>query len=158
MQYNRGMKRVLFTKQGYEELKKEHEELGSKRKVAVKTLTRAREMGDLSENGLYKAARFELSSIDHRLRQTDRLLKQAKIAQSTQSGTVQIGYLVTISDGKKEQEYHIVGEYESNPLEGKLSHVSPIGKALMGKKKSEKIQITLPKGVFTYTIVKIQEQ
>lgn len=144
-------KQILFTKRGYEEKQKEYEALLAARPDAVKELAKAREMGDLSENGYYKAARFKLSDIDRHIRQLKHLLKIAKVQEAAAQGFIDIGSIVTIHDGKNEKTYEIVGTYESNPSEGKISYVSPLGKILMGKRRGETavLQIADKQTVFT---------
>ena len=128
----------------------------AKRPAAVTDLAKARNMGDLSENGYYKAARFKLSDIDRRLRQLKHMLRYAKIAEKSQSSVVEVGSTVIVTDGSTEKTYHIVGGHESNPKEQKLSHYSPIGKALLGKKAGDTITISIPAGDITLTIKTIQ--
>lgn len=149
------MKRIQFTKDGFEKLKSEFEQLQKERPDAVLDLKKARDMGDLRENGWYKAARQKLSFLDRRLRELQYVQKYAVVVEATEAKTVAIGTLVTISDGKSERTYQIVGGYESNPLEGKMSHISPIGKALIGKKVDETVEVTVPSGVVTYSIKNI---
>lgn len=149
------MKQIQFTKVGFEKLKEEYKKLQEERPAAVLDLKKARDMGDLSENGWYKAARQKLSFLDRRLRELRYIMKYAHIVGATESETVEIGNIVTISDGKTEKTYQIVGGYESNPLEGRMSHVSPIGKALIGKKVDETIEVRVPSGVVSYIVRKI---
>ena len=151
------MKTIVFTKEGFENLKKEQQELILKRKGAVETLKKAREMGDLSENGYYKAAKFELVNIDRRLRQLEYYIRYAKVASSSNIDVVEIGSKVIIDDLKEKKEYRIVGEYESNPMEGRLSHKSPLGSKLVGKKVGEKVIISTVLGDTTYVVTKIEE-
>jgi len=143
---------IEFTKEGYENLKKEKEELLIKRKRVIDEVVRARELGDLSENGLYKAAKAEQRSIDGRLIRIEYLLKMGRIVHHTSSDTVQIGSTVVVNDGQSERTFHIVGGYESDPLQGKISHHSPIGSRLIGKRVGEKVTITTPKGEINYLI------
>lgn len=149
------MKRAQFTKQGYDEHKREYEQLLADRPAAVADLKKAREMGDLSENGYYKSARAKLSSVDHRLRQLKYILATAQVVERQQKGTVEIGSTVTVTDGTIEKTFTIVGGYEANPSAGKLSHLSPIGKALLGKKNQDSVEITTPSQKITYTITKL---
>ena len=149
------MKHVLFTNEGFITLKIKLEEEIEKRPDAVKTLSRAREMGDLSENGLYKAARFELSQIDRQIRFLKNLIKYSKVVGPINNTTVQIGHNVIIESKNGEKEYQIVGEYEANPKMGKISHKSPIGIQLMGKKSNEVVSIVTPNAVTEYKIKSI---
>lgn len=147
---------VRFTREGYENAKKEYAELLEQREPAVEHLKKAREMGDLKENGYYTASRFKLSSIDRQLRRLSYSLKQAQIVETSQSNSVDIGSNVTITDGKDEIAYSVVGDTEANPGEGKISLLSPLGRALEKKKEGDKIKIKTPSGEKTYLIVSIK--
>jgi transcription elongation factor GreA len=151
-------KKIYVTKEGLEDLKKEHEDLSStRRQEVVKRLSAAREMGDLSENAEYSAAREELAFIDGRIDELEEMLKQVVIIDDTTSGTniVKLGSKVTVKNNGKQLVYTLVGEWEADPTEKKISHESPIGKALMGKKTGETIDVKAPAGIVTYTIVNI---
>lgn len=147
---------IIFTKDGYEKLQSELENLKKKRLETLESLKRAREMGDLSENGLYKAARFELGNIDRRTRQINHLLANAEIKEAVKGEKVSIGCFVEIDDGVSKVSYQIVGEYEGDPAEGKLSHKSPIGYKLLGKRVGESIVLESPGGSTIYTISSIR--
>lgn len=146
---------IIFTPKGYDDLLKAKDKLLGERPEAVKNLREAREMGDLSENGYYKAARAKLSFIDSRLRNNQRLIRLAEVKKTTDSGMVEIGSRVLIANGKIESEYTIAGSYESDPANKTISHISPIGKAIMGKKVNDKVQVLTPSGTISYTILKI---
>lgn len=148
------MRQIPFTKEGFEKIKKEKQDLLTSRPAAVEDLAKARAMGDLSENGYYKAAKQKLSGIDFRVRQLTRLIQDAVVVEKTPSDEVQIGSMVVLHDGSKEIAYSIVGGYESNPLEGKISQISPLGKELIGKKVGDNVTIVAPKGVTIYSIKK----
>ena|SRR3990167_7092952 len=149
--------RILFTAKGYQQVLVEKEKLLTERPEAVEHLRKAREMGDLSENGYYKASRARLSFLDARIRRVERLIRLGVIVQSSQSGVVDIGTKVKITDGQKEYEYEIVGGYESDPSKKTISHISPIGRALMGKKQNETITVQAPSGTKTYTILSVSQ-
>ena len=149
------MQAILFTKDGFEKLKEEQAKLLVKRPTAVNNLQRARELGDLSENGAYKAARAELSQLDSRLRHLNRLITQAKVIEAVNAATVGIGTRVGVKEGGKEATYSIVGGYESNPAEGKISINSPIGRMLLGRKVGDTVEIIVPRGKVVYTITSI---
>lgn len=147
--------RIPFTKEGYQKVLEEKQKLLGERPDAVDHLRKAREMGDLSENGYYKASRGRLSFIDTRLRRLDRLRRFGIIVQSTGSGRVEIGSRVAVRTGNTDLEYTIVGGYESDPSKKTISHSSPVGKALMGKKKDDSVEVITPKGIVSYTILAV---
>ncbi len=150
------MKTINFTSSGLDKIKKELLDIETtKRPSAVKALQKGREMGDLSENGLYKAARFELSNIDRQIRHLKYLISYALVVSPTGNSTVQIGHSVKIKNNKEEKEYKIVGDYEADPKENMISTNSPIGKALFGKKAGEEVQILKPSGKSIYKIISI---
>lgn len=148
--------RIIFTQKGYDDLLKTKDKLISERPEAVKNLREAREMGDLSENGYYKAARARLSFLDSRIRNNQRLIRLAEIKKSSQIGVVEIGSKVFLTNGKTEMEYTLVGSYESDPNKQTVSHLSPIGKALLGKKVQEKVEVITQSGTMIYAILKIE--
>lgn len=147
---------IRFTKEGYEKLKKEYADLLAQRPHAVSELKKAREMGDLSENGYYKASRQKLNFIDGQIRRAQYALKYAKIIESVGEDVVEIGRTVTITDGKSERVYEIVGDWEADPTNAKISLISPIGKAIANKKVGDEVIIEVPAGKKTYTITALQ--
>ncbi len=149
------VKKIQFTRVGYQKMVADLQKQTQKRKETVVRLQIAREMGDLSENGAYKAARWELGGIDRELRRLTFLLKMGIIVEPENTGKVEFGCLVTLDDGKNQSTHTLVGTYESNPVEHKLSVESPLGKAILGKKTGEKVEISTPSGKITYTITKI---
>lgn len=151
-------KKQFLTKKGLADLKQEYDELMTKKRPEiVSQLADAREQGDLSENAQYQAAREELSFLDDRIEELEELLKQVAVIDdsSTQDGTVKVGSRIIINNGKKDEEYMIVGEWEANPKEKKISDISPLGSVLLGKKLGESVVVTAPSGHITYTIKKI---
>ena len=155
-------KKIYLTEEGLEDLKKEYEELVNKKRPEILTrLSDARNQGDLSENAEYVAAREELSFIDGRIEELEELLKQATLIKETthKSGgsvVVALGSKVTLHvDGKKEV-FTVVGEWEADPTEKKISHESPLGKALLGKKVGEAFEVEAPAGKISYKISAIE--
>jgi transcription elongation factor GreA len=148
--------KIRFTKEGFEKLKQEHEDLLSQRPYAVSELKKAREMGDLSENGYYKASKQKLNFIDGQLRRTEHALKYADIIESGGADIVEIGKTVTLSDGKIERIYEVVGDWEADPSAGKISLLSPIGKAITNKKVGDEIVIEIPAGKKIYSITALK--
>lgn len=149
------MKNIRFTKKGFNKLKKTYEDLKNSRPYAVADLKRARELGDLSENGYYKAARAKLSEIDRNLRKFLIELKSAIVVESKNNLQVDIGHSVKLSDGGQEKIFQIVGDLEADPTQGKISLLSPLGQALEGKTVGDTAKITTPKGSISYKIKKI---
>jgi transcription elongation factor GreA len=147
---------IPFSKQGFADLKQALEKEIAKRPLAVESLKRGREMGDLSENGLYKAAKMELVSIDRQIRHLRNLIQYGRISEPKDSATVQLGHTVIVETENGKKELSIVGEWEANPRENKISHKSPIGHNLMSRKVGEKIMIRTPNGFINYKILSIQ--
>lgn len=148
---------VQLTKEGYQELAAELVQLrDEKRPAAVARVARAREFGDLSENAEYQAAREELNFIDGRIEELGNIVSRAKVAADRVSNkTVGLGCKVTVASNGISHLYHVVGEWEANPAEKKISHDSPLGKALLGKKVGDKVEVEAPAGTVVYTIKKI---
>lgn len=147
--------KIPFTHEGYEAVKKEYHKLQEQRTRTVQELSEARDMGDRSENAAYKSARWKLSGIDRRLKHLSNILKYGEVVSSTVPGVINIGSTVIVHDGTDEKTFSIVGGYELDTLQGKISNASPIGKALIGKKVGDSITITIPAGKLQYKIVKI---
>ena len=149
-------KKIKFTPEGYQKIVEDLKALREKRKGAVVSLRTAREMGDLSENGAYKAARFELSSIDREIRRLTYLIRFGQVtAKASTNDQIDFGNTVTLDDGKKHLTFMLVGGYESDPKQNKLSIQSPIGKAIIGKRTNDQVTVITPTGKTTYTILKI---
>lgn len=148
--------KIRFTKEGFEKLQKEHESLLQQRPHAVSELKKAREMGDLSENGYYKASRQKLNFIDGQIRRSAHALKYAEIIEGTAANVVGIGKTVTLSDGKVDRVYTMVGDWEADPSGGKLSLLSPIGKAIIDKKVGDEVTIEIPAGTKNYKITALK--
>lgn len=151
----RQIKRIPTTKLGYEKLLKKREDLLVMRPDAVKTLKAARELGDLSENGLYKGARARLSGLDADLRRLNYQIKLADVIIPKTFERVDIGTSVVVLDDGVEKKYNIVGNYEADPTNNCISTGSPIGFALFGKKKGDEILISTPKGTKNLRILSI---
>lgn len=131
-------KTVNLTPAGKAELEQELAELVAQRPAIAERIATARAFGDLSENQEYTDARAEQKNVENRIIEIEDILKNAKLIEAPQkSGNVTIGSTVVINMAGKEFTYTIVGPVEANPLEGKVSHESPIGKQLLGRKAGE---------------------
>jgi transcription elongation factor GreA len=155
MDTNNGQK--LLTKEGLEQLKSEYEELvKAKRPVTVKRLADARDLGDLSENSEYSAAKQDLAFIDGRIAELEEILHGAKVVSSQHKrGKVDIGCKVTLHINGKKDIFTLVGEWEADPAQKKISHSSPLGKALIGKKPGDTVEVDAPAGRLIYKIIHI---
>jgi transcription elongation factor GreA len=149
------MSDILFTQEAYTQLKQDLEFLQKEEKEILIRLQAAREMGDLSENGAYKYAKFELGSVRRQKNKVTYLLQHGKVGQKSTSGNVGFGSEVTISDGTTEQTYMLVSKHESNPAVNKISVESPIGKALLHHQAGDQITFSTPQGEKSYTIIKV---
>lgn len=144
-----------ITDDGKAELEAELEELKSRRGAIADKIAEARDFGDLSENAEYDSAREEQGLVESRIAEIEDILLNAEIIKATGKTKVALGSKVELKTGKKTVVYSIVGPVEADPLEGKISNESPIGKELMGKKVGDKVTITTPKGEISYEIIKI---
>jgi transcription elongation factor GreA len=145
------VKEVILTPEGYEKLKEEIEHLSSQNRREVADRIRiAREFGDIQENSEYDDAKNEQALLEARIAKLEERLRDARIidAGEVTSDVVSIGSLVRLRDvdAKQTVEYHIVGSAEANPAEQKLSNESPVGKAILGKKKGETVEVPTPRG------------
>jgi transcription elongation factor GreA len=151
-------KKIFVTKEGLEELKREYQELSKeKRPAVIERVAQARAMGDLSENSEYHAAKDELSLIDGRIEELAEILKNTSIIEAAANGNklVQLGSKVKVLVGEKHELFTLVGEWEADPREKKISHESPLGKALIGKAVGEKVEVEAPAGRIVYAISEI---
>ncbi len=152
-------KKIYVTKEGLADLQKEYDDLTKKKRPELlEALSSARAEGDLSENAEYQAAKQDLAFIDGRIDELEEMLKQAEIiVEDKKSGNkvVELGSEVTVKIGAKEHVYKLVGEWEAAPAEKKISHESPLGKALLGKVVGDTIEVDAPAGKVAYTIVAI---
>ncbi len=153
-----GKKKIFVTREGLSELKKELEELTRKKRPEVlERVSAARAMGDLAENSEYTAAREELSLIDGRIEELSEILKSAELIKEGSKGnkSVQLGSTVTVSVNGKKEQFALVGEWEADPHNKKISHESPLGRALLGKNIGEKVEVEAPAGKVSYTVISV---
>lgn len=145
---------VLLTREGLEKLKKEYDDLTKvKRPEIVAKIQEARSLGDLSENAAYHQARREQSFVEGRIAELEELLKNAKIIENEENGIIQLGSVVKVKLDSEEQELTLVGEAEADVTAGRISHKSPIGEALLGKKVGDVAEVEAPIGKIKYTIL-----
>ena len=149
------MKKLYYlTQSGIDELKAELEILKEKRPLMADTIKVARELGDLSENAEYQSARQEQERNDSRIAEVEHILANVEVIKAPKGAKkVTLGAHVTLKSAKgKELAFQVVGTVEADPLAKKISDESPIGKALMGKKEGEDVQIVTPAETTTYQV------
>ncbi len=152
------MPKTQLTQKGFDDLKIEHEDLlKNKKPKAIERLSKARSMGDLSENSEYTAAKEELAFVEGRVREIEEILDNANIVENNQAGDqVQVGSSVTVEVNGNTESFQIVGEFEADPMNKKLSQNSPIGQALISRKIGEIVEVNIPAGKIQYKIVEIK--
>lgn len=149
---------VVLTQEGYDELVAELTDIkDNKQQKAIDRVATARSFGDLSENSEYHAAREDLAFLEGRLAELETLVAKAKVVKARKGKTtVGVGSTVTVHIGKAKHTYKIVGEWEANPAEKKISESSPLGQALVGKKVGEEIEVEAPAGKIKYQVAEIE--
>ena len=148
----------LITQEGLNKIKKELEERKTKiRQKIAAAIKEAKEQGDLSENAEYSEAKRQQGENESRINQLESMLKNSQVVERSQaSDKVEIGSEVKVKFNGSELTFTIVGSNEADPQARKISNESPIGKALLGRKKKEQVKVETPGGQVTYTIVEIK--
>jgi len=159
------LKEVILTPEGHKKLQAEIEELStSGRREVAERIRIAREFGDIAENAEYDSAKNDQAHLEARIATLEERLANARvvtkkeITAAQKSGEVSVGTKVKLKDmgSNKSFEYYIVGSAEANPAEMKLSNESPVGKAIMGHKKGEVVEVAAPRGTLKYKIMEIK--
>jgi len=149
-----------LTPEGIASLREELEELkGPRRAELAQRLRAAIQQGDLSENADYTATKEEQAFVEGRIQEIETLLRQAVVIEGNQSsdGAIALGSRVTIQeDGGPPEKYQLVGHTEADPSKGRISNESPIGKALIGKRKGDQVHTQTPGGTITLTILEVE--
>jgi len=150
--------KVFMTAEGLAKAKKELSELQTaKRKEIAQRIQSARELGDITENSEYEAALEEQAYIEGKIDELSEVIRQAEVVENPTSKDhcVNVGSRVRLHLEGAEMEYEIVGELEADPVQNKISHESPLGQALLGKKIGDKIEVEAPVGRLFYTVLNI---
>ncbi|TMJ94364.1 MAG: transcription elongation factor GreA [Actinobacteria bacterium] len=155
------MKETVLTPDGSRKLREEIERLSTvKRREVAERIKQAREFGDIAENSEYDDAKNEQAMLEHRIAQLEERLATARVIEANEipSGVVAVGRKVRLKDMAANEtiEYSIVGSAEANPAENKLSNESPVGRAIIGKKKGEIVEVAAPRGSLKYKIIDIK--
>jgi len=151
------MKKLFkLTTKGVDELKKEFDLLVSERSLVSERIKLAREFGDLSENAEYSSARQDQERAESRISEIDHILKNVSVIKSPSAkNIVELGNTVVLTGSNADKTFTVVGSVEADPLNGLISDESPIGKALLGKKLGDNVEIVLPSETVQYKIYKI---
>jgi transcription elongation factor GreA len=155
------LKEVILTPEGFEKLKQEIEVLSTvKRREVAERIRIAREFGDIAENAEYDDAKNEQMLLEHRIATLEERMRDARVISKKDiaKDVVSIGSKVKLRDvaAKETVEYRIVGSAEANPAENKLSNESPVGKAIIGHKKGETVEVSTPRGALKFKILEIK--
>jgi len=155
------LKELILTPDGYKRLQEEIEQLSTVRRREVAERIRvAREFGDIAENAEYDSAKNDQAHLEARIAMLEERLTNARVVtrKEIRSGEVSVGTKVRLKDmsSNKTVEYHIVGSAEANPAELKLSNESPVGKAIIGRKKGDIVEVAAPRGALKFKIMQIR--
>lgn len=154
---------VLLTKEGYDEIVAEHENLVAVRRAEVaQKLKEAIAQGDLSENADYDAAKNEQAELEERIYKLENMIRKAKIIDDSDLAGDQVTVGLTVKvldiDEDEEEEFTIVGSTEADPFEGKISNESLVGAALLGKRAGDEIRVEVPDGIVSYKVLEITKK
>ncbi len=152
--------KVLLTAEGLEKLKSELENLlNTKRPQVLEKLQRSKELSDTEDNAEYEDAKNEQAFVEGRIKTVEKVIKNAEVVSSEKArrpSRVEFGTTVTVlNENGEEKGYTIVGKAETDPKEGKISHESPVGKALLGKHIGDEIEVEAPRGTIKYRVLAI---
>ena len=148
---------TFITKEGLELSKTELQELKTvRRREVAKRIERAKELGDLSENAEYSAAKEEQAFLEGRIAELENIVNNAEvITHDHPTEEVEVGASVSVKMNGEERVFMIVGSQEADPVAGRISNESPLGKAFLGKRVGDNVEVTVPKGTLSYTILSI---
>ena len=154
---------ILLTKEGYDEIVAEHENLVAVRRAEVaQKLKEAIAQGDLSENADYDAAKNEQAELEERIYKLENMIRKAKIIDDSDLAGDQVTVGLTVKvldiDEDEEEEFTIVGSTEADPFEGKISNESLVGAALLGKRAGDEIRVEVPDGIVSYKVLEITKK
>ena len=153
------MTEEFISQEKFEELTRELEELRTtRRREVAEQLEYARSLGDLSENAEYQEAREMQAAVEERIQKLEAILKSAKIVRGAKSDTIGMGSTVSVQKlgSDEKHNYTLVGAEEADLFSGKISYHSPLGSALLGKKKGDEFSFHTPKGAQKYKILKVE--
>ncbi len=150
---------TYLSQEGIETIKKELQELKiKKRQEIAKRLQEAKDLGDLSENAEYFEAKEAQSFNESRIIELEKLLKNAVVIETpSEENIVRVGSIIEVKSNNGSEIFNIVGSAEAKPQEGKISNESPLGRAFLGRKIGDEIEVKSPGGITKYKIIKIEK-
>ena len=150
---------TYLSPEGIETLKKELQELKTKKRQEIaRRLQEAKDLGDLSENAEYFEAKEAQSLNENRIAELEELLKNAVVIKTPSAeGVVRIGSTIETKSNSNTEVFSLVGSAEAKPQEGKISNESPLGRAFLGKKAGDEVEVKTPGGIVKYKIIKIEK-
>lgn len=153
-------KEVVLTPAGYDKLVEELDYLVTKRRKEIaERIKESIQFGDLSENSEYDDAKNEQAFLEGRIQQITEMLQKARVIEDKdfKAGRVSLGSWVVLKDAQDGEEYiyHVVGSAEADPINGRISNESPVGRAILGKKIGQTVEVTAPQGVFSYQVLAV---
>ena len=150
---------TYLSQEGIETIKKELQELKTKKRQEIAArLQEAKDLGDLSENAEYFEAKEAQSLNENRIIELEKLLKNAVVIEtSSEEDIVRVGSTIEVKSNNGPETFNIVGSAEAKPQEGKISNESPLGRAFLGRKTGDEIEIKSPSGITKYKIIKIEK-
>jgi transcription elongation factor GreA len=144
---------VLLTPEGLEKLKRDLDEARVRRRDAAERMKEAAQPGDIEDNPEFEQAKEEVAQLDGRIYELEEMIGRAQIITESHSSVVGPGSTIEVlADDGEAETYHLVGAVESDPATGRISVESPVGRALVGKKKGDKVTVSVPAGMLTLTI------
>lgn len=151
------MEQKTYTQAGYDALQKELTEINEKIEINKKDISTARAYGDLSENSEYDEAKQEQGKLHARKAELEEMIANAKIVDESQidETKISVGSIVVVNSARGEKTYHIVGSYEADPLQGKISDASPIGLALIGATIGDTVVANTAKGSLEFKVISV---
>mgnify|MGYP000623540660 CR=1 FL=1 len=154
-------KEVVLTQEGLQKLEQEYETLKTvRRREVADRIKQAIEFGDISENSEYEDAKNEQAFIEGRILTLEKMLRNVKVIENIEEGLnqVHLGSTVVLKDMEYDDqlEYTIVGSAEANPMKNRISHESPVGQSVIGRKKGDTFEVQVPAGTIKYKIVSIK--
>ncbi len=144
---------VLLTAEGLEKLKRDLEEARAKRRDAAERMKEAAQPGDIEDNPEFEQAKEDVASLDNRIYELEETIGRAQILEEHHGGVIEPGSVIDVADAEGEVEtWHLVGAIESDPATGRISIDSPVGRALLGRRKGDRVSVNAPSGVVEFTV------